>query len=517
MQRATWIPLVSVLAACSSAEVEPDTSLPETPNPDIHNPDTDKIDAYIASLPYLPVTAPAVSEGTPSDEVREGDYSCTTQNLRETRQYDRVVAYAANSDSMYPGAIIGADSVVTGLFTQMVLPRAPATISVSLENLGGTKQAVVADPSLSSYRDALSSILDAEITGSTPANLYSEIEQVHSQNQLNMALGIQVSWGLGIASLKSSFDWSKQNVRSRYVVRYTQAYYTVDLDAPAAPSELFAPDVSLSAIQGKMNEQRPPVYVSSVTYGRLVLFTFESQYSAEEMSAALDFAYAGGVDVRGDVSVTYKDIISQSKITAFILGGDAGAAVQTIDSYDSLITFIKTGGNYSRQSPGAPIAYKLSYLKDNSPARMSFTTDYEVKECVRVSQRIRVTLQSIAVDSAGGDAGSDLELYGLITAEGSNLQTMFSKDSDHYVQIHEGSLFGADAPIAEAVIDVSPRAGQAIRLHAHLTDEDTLSPDDNIGDDVMVNPFETGWRKDVTMTLTGDGARVRVNFSLSPI
>jgi thiol-activated cytolysin len=331
-----------------------------------------------------------------------------------------------------------------------------------------------------------------------------------------MALGVQASWGLGIASLKSSFDWSNQEVRSRYVVRYTQAYYTVDLDAPAAPSSLFAHDVRLSDIQDKMDAQRPPVYVSSVTYGRMVLFTFESQYSAEEMSAALDFAYSGGLDVKGDVSVTYKDIISQSKITAFILGGDAGTAVQTIDSYDALIDFIKTGGNYSRQSPGAAIAYKLSYLKDNSPARMSFTTDYEVKDCTRVSQRVRVTLQSIAVDVAA-DSGDDLELYGLITAEGSDLQTLFNKDSSHYVQIHQGSIFGGPAPIAEAVIDVSPGPGQAIRLHTHLTDQDTLSGDDNIGDDIMAIPFETGWRKDVTMTLTGDGARVRVNFSLAPI
>jgi hypothetical protein len=54
-------------------------------------------------------------------------------------------------------------------------------------------------------------------------------------------------------------------------------------------------------------------------------------------------------------------------------------------------------------------------------------------------------------------------------------------------------------------------------MHAKLTDEDTTSPDDNIGDDDLLNPFETGWRKDVTLTLTGDDAIVRVNFSLEPI
>ncbi|HZJ65704.1 MAG TPA: thiol-activated cytolysin family protein [Kofleriaceae bacterium] len=514
MQRALSLSL-AVVAACSSAQGEPELPAPDPSQNQM------QIDAYLRALPYLPVDAPAVSEDQRSAEQREGDYACTTQNLEETRQYDRIVAYAANSDAMYPGALVSADSVVTGLFTQIVLPRAPATISVSLENLGGTKHAVIANPSLSSYRDAVASILDAEVTGSTPANLYSEIEEVHSENQLNMALGVRASWGLGLASLRSSFDWSKQDVRSRYVVRYTQAYYTVDLDAPSSPSAMFPPTIELADVQARMDAQRPPVYVSSVTYGRLVLFTFESQYSAEEMSAALDFAYSGGIDVRGDVSVTYKDMISQSKITAFILGGDAGAAVQTIDSYAALIDFIKTGGNYSRQSPGAPIAYKLSYLKDNSPARMSFSTDYQVKDCVRVSQRIRVTLQSIAVDDAGGDAGDDLELYGSITVlgtvEGASLVTLFNKDSDHYVVIHQGSMFGTRGPIAEAVIDVSPRPGQAIRMHARLTDEDTTSPDDNIGDDDLWNPFETGWRKDVTLTLTGDDAIVRVNFSLEPI
>ncbi len=480
-------------------------------------PESGDIDAYIESLPYLPVAAAEVEEGQLSAEAREGDYSCTRQNLKETRQFDRIVAYAANSDSMYPGSIVSADSVLTGLFTQIVVPRAPATISVSLENLAGGKTAVIENPSLSAYRDAVASILDSEITGSTPANLYSEIEEVHTKEQLDMALGVQASWGLGVASLKTSFDFSKQETRSRYVVKYTQAYYTVDLDAPASPSALFAPETKLAEIQEKMDETRPPVYVSSVTYGRMVLFTFESEYSATEMGAALEFAYSGGVDVKGDVSVTYKDMISKSKITAFILGGDAGTAVKTIDSYESLIQFIKSGGNYSKESPGAPIAYKLSYLKDNSPARMSFTTDYEVKDCVRVSQRVRVVLSSIAVDSAGGDAGDDIELYGRIWVEGTNSVTLFDRNSDNWVRIRQGEQFGAGAPIAEAVINVTPKAGQSIRLRADMKDEDGIFPDDSMGNETVNNPFETGWRKESTITLTGDGARIRVVFSLSPI
>ena len=493
-----------ILAACSEATTG--------------SPDASEIDAYVRSLPYLAVEEPQVTLGAPGAPQRDGDYSCTTENLTETRQFDRIVAYAANSDSLWPGAIVSADSVVSGLFTQVVLPRAPATVSVSLENLAGSKKATIDQPSLSTYRDALANVLSSEITGSTPANIYSEIEEVHSESQLNMALGVQASWALGVASLKSSFNFSSTNVRSRYVVRYTQAYYTVDLDAPRSPSALLGKEATLEEVQATMDAQHPPAYVSSVTYGRLVVFTFESQYSSAELGAALDFAYSGGVDVSGDVSVTYKDIISNSKITAFILGGDAGSAAQTIDSYDALKEFIKTGGNYSRQSPGAPIAYKLNYLKDNSPARVSFTTDYTLEDCVRVAQKIKVTLQSITVESAAGDLDNNLELYGLVTAAGTTATTLFNKGSANAVTIEEGKSFGSAAsPIAEGVIEVKPQPGESIRLRANLTDYDPALGDDASGDEIVLAPYEIGWRKDVSIVLTGSGSRVRVNYQLAPI
>jgi thiol-activated cytolysin len=264
---------------------------------DASAPQADSIDTYIRGLPYLPVDPPAVVQGAKSDPARDGDYQCTTENLKETRQYDRIVAYAANSDSMYPGAIIGADSVLTGLFTQIVLPRAPETISVSLENLAAPKQARspagpasiatrVAHPRYRGHRlDPPPSLRDRRSTAAA-----------------ELALGVRRAGASGSqAEVASAFEHDDRATSSIHA-----DLHTVDLDAPASPSALLAPDITLAAVQDKMNEQRPPVYVSSVTYGRMVLFTFESQYSAEEMSSALAFAYSGGVDVKGDVSVTYR-------------------------------------------------------------------------------------------------------------------------------------------------------------------------------------------------------------------
>ena len=516
-----------IAAACSTGTV--DQPLQPGPGPGPGRgpgndpPVSESIQSYVEGIADLPSDPPSVSSGDKSQAAKDGDYSCTTQNYSETRQYDKIVALSANSESLWPGAIIAGDSVYTGLFTQLVFPRAPLSASISLQNLSGAKSMQMLRPALSEFREGIGNILAATVTGATPADLYSEIEQVHSEKQLTLALGASVSYAG--AKVAASFNWDDKQVMSRYVVQYTQAYYTVDVDQPEDAGGFFDKTVTLADVKAKVGDGNPPVYISSITYGRMVIFTFESHYSGEEMSAALDFAYNGLVDVSGNVSVSYKDIISNSKITAFVLGGSGQDAVQSIDSYDALITFIKNGGNYSKDSPGAPIAYKLAYLKDNSPARLSFTTDYEVKECVRVGQQIKVTLSNIKVNNAGGDSGDDLELYGQVTttsrAKGGQDATpsvLFDKDSSHYVVIHQNQQWPLTGSVAEEILDVVPQAGSVITLRANLTDEDAWpNADDNICNDSVSVLFEQGWNKDVTIHCTGSDADVDVTLHLEPI
>jgi hypothetical protein len=135
-----------------------------------------------------------------------------------------------------------------------------------------------------------------------------------------------------------------------------------------------------------------------------------------------------------------------------------------------------------------------------------------------VAQQVQVTLRSIACDQADdGPLDSTLEVYGQITAQGSGAaQDLFNKDSGHAASIGKGQTFGAPV-ISQAVISVAPKAGQSITLHAHLKDQDGLSGDDDLGDEVSINPFETGWRKDVTITLTSGNGVLKVNLSLAPI
>jgi thiol-activated cytolysin len=478
-----------------------------------------EIDEYIRALDSIPAEPSGVVEGEFSDGRRDGEYLCYSQQVEETRQYDELVAYNAGSESLWPGALLRGDSVMTGQLQQAVFDRAPATVSISLENLEGSKSATIEDPSLSTFREQMAGILDTEVTGATPANIHADIEQVHSREQLAMALGTSVS-GVGLPGrVSASFDFEDETVRSRYLVRYTQSYYTVDLDQPGRPSDVFAPSVELADVEDKLPAGSPPAYVSSITYGRVVIFTFESQYSAKELGSALDFAYSGGVDVSGEVSVTYEEMMERSRINAYILGGSGGEAAKSLQGYDELMTFIQSGGDYSKDSPGATIAYKLAYLKDNSPVRMSFTRDYELRSCERVSQAVRVTLNRIRVDDA--DGADDLSVYGLIRARGANERTLLGKDRDNAIKIAEGTAWPDADALSEVILEVEPQPGNAIEIDVDLFHRNNNwyggSDDKDLGWERVSLPFESGWRRETTALMTGSGKKVAVEFSLQPI
>ena len=246
----------------SSGEVEP----------------TNEIDAYIIGLGTIELPAAEVEEGVASAPEEQGDYQCTSTNMLETKQFDKIVAFANNSGTLYPGAIIGGETLSDGTLTPKVFDRAPLTFSASLEGvLAGDVSATLDKPSLSAFREAMSEILDAEVVGNTPANIAYDMTEVHSSEQLSLALGLDVSWMTG--NVAASMEFNQQERNSRYLVNFTQAYYTVDVDPPARPSDDLDPSVSLDDVQGTLRDE-PPAYVSSVTYGRIVYFAVTSNFSS---------------------------------------------------------------------------------------------------------------------------------------------------------------------------------------------------------------------------------------------
>jgi thiol-activated cytolysin len=80
----------------------------------------------------------------------------------------------------------------------------------------------------------------------------------------------------------------------------------------------------------------------------------------------------------------HRSILQRSSITVVTTGGNDEVASQGVTAQSSGDLYpIITGANAtcSKSNPGVPIAYTVRFLKDDTIAKMGFTTDYTANGC----------------------------------------------------------------------------------------------------------------------------------------
>lgn len=506
-------------AACPADLSRPpvDTPTDETP-PVVQRPedDADAIDELVREAGALEVD-PAVPPTELDCEAplcpadgQEGDFYCSYRRVAETQRRDDLIALQPNSANLWPGSMLRGLDASQGLLTPLGLPLAPVTFSVSLENLAGSPVGEMQSPSLSAFRQERNRILSADVTGATAAALDFEIAEVHSESQLAVALHAGASWP-GIADLAASFDFDSEEQHTRVLVDFTQAYYTIDVDTPDRPADFFDPAVTADEVADRIGDGDPPVYVQSITYGRRALFTVETSESATRVEAALEAALSGTLgalaDAEVDVSFEDRSVLEESTIRAFVYGGSGAEAATLIDGVEGLLAYVRDGGDYSRDSPGAPIAYKLAYL-DNSVTELSFASEYTERVCTRNRTDMVATLTELR-PMDGGDVGGNLELYGHATirvptadspvtscTEGGRVVDVWRLDEGQWVVVPEDGAWTPQSPSVVTIEDVPIGPDAHVCLEVELWDEDEatneLSSDDSFGLDQLLVSVEPG-------------------------
>ena len=341
-----------------------------------------------------------------------GDEYTVTARYRAAPEYNEVLALDPGSDVVWPGAVLQGQSVLQGDYVPLIGKRAPLTFSISLENIQGKRFATVDTPRLSSIRQAVGEILSQNLTGSTPARISFSIEEVHDAQQLALAVGVGVGIPAGSANMiKAQFDFNSAVNRSRVLVKFIQIYYTLDIDLPNHPTDLFAVDANLDAVRNSLGTISP-LYISSISYGRMALFSFESASDTETLKAAVNAscqALLGGS--AGELSLAHATVLSNASISATIIGGNGATAVNTIRGFDGLKLHLLAGGNYDKNSPAAAVSYKMRYLSDNTTARFVLTGEYEVKHTYRAYDWYAVRDLRLACGDEDG-AGKSGDFFG---------------------------------------------------------------------------------------------------------
>lgn len=374
------------------------------PNADVDT--TGPLNEFLMSMSSISNQMPAIAEPTVEKIERDTteEYYYKIDYYKAAAGFDEQLVMNPQTDVIYPGALIKGESILDGTYTLIAAKRKPITISTSL--LGGANSSIVVnDPKLSTIREAVNTLMKQEYD--VPyANMSFTIEQANSEQQLNLAL--RASYKGGGVNVKGGFDFSNKKVKTRLVAKFIQSYYTLDMDLPNKPADLFDADVDRSLFGAFM-----PMYVSTVTFGRMALFTIESELSESEVRTFLNASYA---NVKGSVSADFNSLQAKSTMKVYILGGSGANASATINGFDDFKKYITEGGNFSKTSPGAPISYKLRYINDNKVGKIVFAASYPIVTAIPRTDNIVYDIKALMAHMKinASDAGGNVELYGTV-------------------------------------------------------------------------------------------------------
>ncbi len=382
---------IGLVAGCSSDDGEITNPI---------NPNAENIDDLIKNLSYDPNALLNVQEtgGAPSERIllntnntnSEPDLgvvtTCKIEDYNLKSNFNDVAILRPTNGIIWPGAlVIGNQEMLDGAPDPLTLSRAPMTLRLDLPGIGEQGNIIVDDPTNSSVQTKIDDALEwwnanAYQEGYINASNSSfESATSYSSKQLSLDVGLNVEWATG--SIASQFDFNQSITKRMAMVVFKQVFYTVTMDTPGTPASIFSNDVNLDEVASQIKSDTPPAYVNSVSYGRIVMFRMETTNVSTEIDLSAVLKYAS---TTGTVNSEYDEVLKNSTINIITIGGNAEVASEAVTATGpGSLNSILTGSNavYSRNNPGVPIAYTIRYLKDNSFAKMGYTTDYKVENC----------------------------------------------------------------------------------------------------------------------------------------
>ena len=345
---------------------------------------TAELNKYLFGLNYdktniLTRRGEAIENYTNTSTKQQGNEFVVVEKVKKNLSNGSAdVAINGNGD-IFLGALFKANQdLLENKPQQISLDRSKGRISVDLPGMVGGDSYVDATPTVSGMQEGVNTLLNRwheKYAGKNPApaRMQYESTSAYSMNQLKAKFGSDFE-KVGV-NLKIDFEAVNKGEKQIEVVDFKQVYYTANFDAPKNPSDVFASGVTVDQLKAHgIDEKTPPVYVSSVSYGRQMYVKFETTSKSTELKAAIN-AVIKGVPIKAESE--WARVLKNTTVTVSIVGGNAdGAARVVTGTVEDLKKLIQEGATFSTQNPAVPISYKTAFLKDNQVATIQSNTDY---------------------------------------------------------------------------------------------------------------------------------------------
>lgn len=399
--RATWFlrrtaiaAAVVLTAACGGGSDDPAPALAPAPDP----AQQQAVATYLQALPswtqFSPerdaqaaTPKPGVAPVPSSERIDIGaestQYNCVTRKMTMADTPEKIVMFSPDRELLWPGALLQGASHRDPLGSLRGLPiRERTPIRLSIPSLAtATNFRTVEAPDMAGVNRAVGEMVGAASGQlATPSSIQFTMRDYTSDESFALEAGMSGKY-MGFRASASASTASRANERT-VMVHFVEKMFEVVVEPPQTPAAFFSSAFTQERLDeqialGRIGPSNIPVYVSNVVYGRIMAFTFTSSAAASDVKAALSAAYNGFASVEGSVKAAYKKTLSEGRISITSIGGPAAATVAMIASGE--------WQDYFRQSADLSTAYPISYtfrnLGDGSIAKVTETTEYDIKEC----------------------------------------------------------------------------------------------------------------------------------------
>ena len=434
------------------------------------------VDAFVASLPGWQDVAPPVSEntGTPTGEPPAIDeetvdgvlYTCSTTPYSIAKNPTEMALFDPDASVLWPGALIrGGSHLSIGALELLALSRerrAPLGISIQGGGVLGIPSGVstvVDQPVGSTIREGINLLvvnaLESDVAVGAGTSSFTSVES-HSTTQTLVSLGLDARYLSAEASTR--LDSSKDASQHTYSAYFVQRLFTIAVDLPERPSSRFADGVTGADLQALgIGGSNLPLYIDSVSYGRILMFSFTSSDSRERIAAALEFSYAapaGGV--AGFAEADLRETLSSARIEVFALGGP-NSGVQNLIRDGSLASYFEEPLAINQVEP---ISFTLRNLGDNRLAKVGDTTSYHVRTCVPSGAALPQPKHWWPADGDTDDAVGDAHISNTMLGEYGRMQVEFGagwdgSDPEQRSWMFEGLLQYLDTATSASCVTTS--------------------------------------------------------------
>lgn len=323
-----------------------------------------------------------------SDE--EESYECPVFERNMVTTIRNFVSVGTNFGTIWPGALIQGKSLESGNLKPLSVgqKRAPITLTT---NLVLNETSVTIDPNSANAQQAVADFMIAagnmpEGAGTGTMNFRIEEATTFDQSMRQMGVSAGFTEPQSNVGLEGSLNVSKSRTSKTHTVvaRFVQEMFTVRVadDQIQTPADFFSDDFSVADLEdlegkGEIGSDNIPIYIESVTYGRIMLFslTSESVESANKLEAALAATMDKYANAGGELEDGHEEIFSTASYKIFSAGGTGDAANEMIGNLDWSKFFVD-----SPASTAVPISFVAKTVKDKKPVDLMFNLKYEVRD-----------------------------------------------------------------------------------------------------------------------------------------